>query len=307
MEKKIPLKPLDVSSRAYFNWKVEGLLNEEQYSERVNDDDLQKKKVFLNVFDALWILIIKELRRLSIDLKTIYELKQFMFTPVKKDNDKVTQFTKEDFMSFMLSRVPEEYHEAFHKELADKSIDAIFAMAKESGAMVAFNYIGILLTNVLLLHKAVSLVIIKETNTSELDFLIVANNNKATAKEKEDLYKLYATHFSKDTLINIPILPLVSRLFEDQNFDKYCIAFGLFNSHEKKLLKALNDDRCKKISIIKYDSDNIIFDITKEIDVKGDTAKEIRKILGLKQYEKVEVTYRNDKHVVIKNTQRDKN
>lgn len=307
MEKKIPLKPLDVSSRAYFNWKVEGLLNEEQYSDRVNDDDLQKKKVFLNVFDALWILIIKELRRLSIDLKTIYELKQFMFTPVKMDNEKVTQFTKEDFMSFLLSRVPEEYHESLHKELEHKSIDAIFAMAKESGAMVAFNYIGFLLTNVLLLHKAVSLVIIKETNTSELDFIIAANNNKATAKEKEDLYKLYATHFSKDTLINIPILPLVSRLFEDQNFDKYCIAFGLFNSHEKKLLKALNDDRCKKISIIKYDSDNIIFDITKEIDVKGDTAKEIRKILGLKQYEKVEVTYRNDKHVVIKNTQRDKN
>ena len=35
--------------------------------------------------------------------------------------------------------------------------------------------------------------------------------------------------------------------------------------------------------------------------------KEIRKILGLKQYEKVELTYRNDKHLVIKNTKRENN
>jgi hypothetical protein len=101
-------------------------------------------------------------------------------------------------------------------------------------------------------------------------------------------------------------VPLVSQLFEDETFEKYCISFGLFNSHEKKLLKALHDSSCKKITIIKYDSERITFDLTKEIDVKGDHAKEIRKILGLKQYEKVELTYRNDKHLVIKNTQREK-
>ena len=102
-------------------------------------------------------------------------------------------------------------------------------------------------------------------------------------------------------------MPLVSRLFEEENFEKYCISFGLFNSHEKKLLKALHDASCKKISIIKYDSDRITFDFTKEVVIKGDHAKEIRKILGLKQYEKVELTYRNDKHLVIKNTQRENN
>lgn len=302
-EKKIPLTLLDVHSRVYFNWKKEGLINE-----TVNEDenDPKRRKVFLNVFDALWILIIKELRNLNIDLKTILELKKFLFSIVQLDNEKLAQLSKEEFMDSILENIPFEYQEAVRQEFAEKSIDALIDMIDEE-MVIAFKYIGSLLTDVLLLHKAVSLIIIKETASSELDFVIVKNNSKATAKEKEELYGIYSTHLSNNILINIPILPLVNKLFEDENLEKYCVGFGLFNSNEKKLLKALHDDNCKKISIIKYDSEHITFDITKEINVKGDTAKEIRKILGLKQYEKVELTYRNDKHLVIKNTHRENN
>lgn len=300
-EKKIPLTLLNVHSRVYFNWKKEGLLNETENEDGI---DPKRRKVFLNVFDALWILIIKELRNLNIDLKTILELKKFLFSVVQLDNEKLAQLSKEEFMDSILENIPFEYQEAVRQELDGKSIEALIDMIDEE-MIIAFKYIGSLLTNVLLLHKAVSLVIIKEKVSSELDFVIVKNNSNATVEEMNELYKIYSTHLSNDILINIPILPLVNKLFEDENLEKYCVGFGLFNSNEKKLLKALRDDRCKKISIIKYNSERITFDLTKEIDVKGDHAKEIRKILGLKQYEKVELTYRNDKHLVIKNTQRE--
>ncbi len=302
-EKKIPLTLLDVHSRVYFNWKKEGLLNE-----TVNEDenDPKRRKVFLNVFDALWILIIKELRNLNIDLKTILELKKFLFSIVQLDNEKLAQFSKEEFLDSILENIPFEYQEAVRLEFAEKSIEALIDMIDEEMA-IAFKYIGSLLTDVLLLHKAVSLVIIKEKAYSELDFVIVKNNSNATVDEKNELYEIYSKHLSNDILINIPILSLVNKLFEDENLEKYCVGFGLINSNEKKLLKALHDDSCKKISIIKYDSEHITFDFTKVIDIKGDNAKEIRKILGLKQYEKVELTYRNDKHLVIKNTKRENN
>ncbi len=306
-EKKIPLKPLDVHPRVYFNWKQEGLLNEKESNPNEENIAVQRKKVFLNVYEALWVLIIKELRNLNIDLKTILELKKFMFTVVTVDEQKLGSLSKDEIMASILDRIPLEFHQEVKEGLADKEIEDLLEKKIDEDSIIAFKYIGSLLTSVLLLQTAVSIVIIKETKTSELEFLIAHNNNNASVEEKEELYELYASHFSKDTLINIPILPLVSQLFEDKKFDKYCIAFGLFNSYEKKLLKALNDDSCKKISIIKYDSERITFDITKEADVKGDHAKEIRKILGLKQYEKVELTYRNDKHLVIKNTQRENN
>ncbi|WGK95158.1 MULTISPECIES: hypothetical protein [Flavobacterium] len=306
-EKKIPLKPLDVHPRVYFNWKQEGLLNEKESNP--NDDKIavQRRKVFLNAFEALWVLIIKELRNLNIDLKTILELKKFLFTIVQVDENKVGAPTFEEIIDTFLETIPLELHDGVKEELSEKNMDSFLENVIDEESIIAFKYIGSLLTDVLLLKKAVSIVIIKETKTSELDFFIAQNNSNASIKEKEELYEQYATHLSKNTLINIPIVPLVSQLFEDETFEKYCVSFGLFNSHEKKLLKALNDDSCKKISVIKYDSERITFDITKEVDVKGDHAKEIRKILGLKQYEKVEVIYRNDKHLVIKNTQRENN
>nr|WP_314867452.1 hypothetical protein [uncultured Flavobacterium sp.] len=306
-EKKIPLKPLDVHPRVYFNWKQEGLLNEKALDTNEEKINVQRRKVFLNVYDSLWVLIIKELRNLNIDLKTILELKKFLFSVVKLDEDKLALVSHEEIFASILNAIPVEFHDAVKQQLSKKSIEELLEEIIDEESIIAFKYIGSLLSSVLLLQRAVSIVIIKETETSQLDFLIAHNNSKASIEEKEELYELYATHFSSHTLINIPILPLVSQLFENENFEKYCIAFGLFNSHEKKLLKALHDDSCKKISIIKYDSQQITFDITKEIDVKGDNAKEIRKILGLKQYEKVEVTYRNDKHLVIKNTHRENN
>jgi hypothetical protein len=33
-------------------------------------------------------------------------------------------------------------------------------------------------------------------------------------------------------------------------------------------------------------------------------AKEVRRILGLKEYEEIVIKYRNDKHVYVKNTRR---
>jgi hypothetical protein len=45
--------------------------------------------------------------------------------------------------------------------------------------------------------------------------------------------------------------------------------------------------------------------LTFEEDVKNEHAKEVRRILGLKQYEKIELVYRNDKHLVINNTRKE--
>ena len=42
-----------------------------------------------------------------------------------------------------------------------------------------------------------------------------------------------------------------------------------------------------------------------EADVKNEHAKEVRRILGLTQYEKIEVVYRNDKHLIVTNTRKE--
>ena len=44
VEKKLPLKPLDVHPRVYFNWKQEGLLNEKILDTNEEKKDVQRVK-----------------------------------------------------------------------------------------------------------------------------------------------------------------------------------------------------------------------------------------------------------------------
>lgn len=249
-EKKIPLKPLDVHPRVYFNWKQEGLLNEKILDTNEEKIDVQRRKVFLNVYDSLWVLIIKELRNLNIDLKTILELKKFLFSVVKLDQDKLALVSQDEIFNSILNSVPVEFHEAVKQQLSENCLEDLLEKIIDEESIIAFKYIGSLLSSVLLLQRAVSIVIIKETETSQLDFVIAQNNSKASIEEKEELYKLYATNFSNHTLINIPILPLVSKLFEDENFEKYCISFGLFNSNEKNCSKQCKMQVVKRLQLL---------------------------------------------------------
>jgi hypothetical protein len=48
----------------------------------------------------------------------------------------------------------------------------------------------------------------------------------------------------------------------------------------------------------------MVIEGTIETDLKDDKAKQVRRILGLKEYEEITIKYRNDKHVYLKNTRR---
>jgi hypothetical protein len=304
-EKKIPLNLLDVSSRVYFNWKKEGLIKEVGFQTKEIDNKSKRSNVYLSVYDALWILIIKELRNLNVDLNTIRELKNFIYSNMQIDDEKINGLGNKEKIATILNYIPEEFHQTIEVNFNEDYIDTILDEIINEDTIFSFKYIGHLLTSVLLLKRAVSIVIFKGNKVSGYEFLIAPNNNNASLKEKEELYRIYSQHYSNDTFINIPILPLINQLFENEQLEQYCIDFGLFNANEKKILLALNDKTCKKITVLKHDSGNITFDFTKESEIKGDKAKEIRKLLGLKQYEKIEVTYRNDKHLIVKNNSKE--
>ena len=77
-EKKIPINLLDISSRNYLNWKKENLLNIPKENKSVSIE--KREKVLLNVFDALWLLIIKELREFNVDFLTIRAVKDILYS-----------------------------------------------------------------------------------------------------------------------------------------------------------------------------------------------------------------------------------
>jgi hypothetical protein len=134
--------------------------------------------------------------------------------------------------------------------------------------------------------------------------MAIAMNSHPNTKFKKDLYEFYTKKFSESMFVNLPILPIVEKLFEREDFEKHKLNYGLYTKQENQLLESIRDNECTEVKIIKHTSGDITINFSEQDDITGSKAKELRKLLGLKRYEKVEVTFRNENHMVIKNTQK---
>lgn len=297
-EKQIPLNLLNIPSRNYLHWKKENLLN--TIKENKSDSIEKRERVLLNVFDALWLSIIKELREFNVDFPTIRAVKDILYSNIELDQDKLDSISKDEFVNSILKHIPEEYKDVLKPLLVDGSFLTLFDKIIDKKNIILFQNIGGVFSDILLREISVSLIIKK--NNGFVDMVFLKNDS---SNSYANMAKIISNSIIKDTFINIPMVPLIEKMFENSNFDKYNFQFDLFNQNEKKIIDALNDDLCKEIKVTKHQSGDITLNLSFEENVKNENAKEIRRILGLKQYEKIELVYRNDKHLVINNTRKE--
>ena len=301
VEKTIPLNLLDISSRNYMNWKNEQLLY--TTSKDKSESDVKRKWVQLNLFDALWLLIVKELRSLNIDFETIKTVKKIMYSNISFNEEKLNETSNDEFLNSFLKNIPEEHHEGITPLLKDGSLWSLVDQLIDEENVILFKNIGIIFIDVLIRRVFVSLLITKDNGF--VNVVIIKNEkNLFHSNNTENNQKIFDSILN-DTFINIPITPLILKLFEESAFDKYNLHYQIFNHNEKKIIEALNDDLCKEIKITKHQSGDMTLNLTFEANVKNENAKQIRKILGLKEYERIELIYRNASHLIINNTRKE--
>ena len=300
-EKKIPLAILDVKPRLYVAWKEANIINTViADTNNLIERKTQRKWVYLDVFNALWLLIVKEMRNVNIDFETIRELKDEMFSMTTYEK-KIEQLSNDEFKSILLDYYPAETI----KELGDNFNKQYFIdtikdnLAEETSLFL--SELSSLLFSALVLKKSPSIMILKETDKSDYYFATI-KNNPTSSNEKEELYDFYTKTCSSNTFINIPIVPILIKLFENEKMESYLSNFGLFSNEESKILNNFRNNGCKEITIVKHESGNISINTINEKNIKDDEAKKLRTILGLKEYSRAEVIFRNGKHMVVKNS-----
>ena len=299
-EKKIPLVILDIKPRLYVAWKDAKIINTviadtSSFIERKT----QRKWVYLDVFNAVWLLIVKELRKVNIDFETIKELKDEMFA-MSVIEKKIEQISNEEFVSILLDYYPAETIEELGDNLNKQYfMDTIKDNLTEETSLYLSELSG-LLFSALVLKRSPSIVIIQETEKSKFSFATI-KNNPTSSNEKEELYDFYTKTCSTNTFINIPIVPILVKLFENEKMESYLSNFGLFSNEESRILDNFRNNQCKEITIVKHESGNISINTTNVKNIKDEEAKKLRTILGLKEYSRAEVIFRNGKHMVVKN------
>ena len=298
LEKKILLSEIGIHPRTHIAWKEEGLT----FYEGVNivlDKNLEKRKwVYLDIFEALWLLIIVELRKFSLDLKTIKKLKEFIKEQpdVKSALEKISE---EDFQNKVVALLTKEMLESIGGFTSREKV--IKSLTTNLYQDTFLSNLGVLLYGALITNSSPSIIIKNNKEADEFEF-IIAINNSAEAKLKEELYEFYTKTCSESTFINLPIVTILEKLFENEKIINHCYEYGFFNNQERQLLEAVRNKECEEIKIAKHPSGDYTVNFSDSKDVSGEEAKKLRKTLGLKMYDRVEVIYRNESHLVIKNT-----
>lgn len=304
IEKKIPLSKLNISPRVFHKWKKEGVID---YDDSVSMDDIgikgeQKKRkwVVLNAFEAIWLLMVKDLRSLNVDIKTIIELKKYL-------SRSLSTIEYADF-NYMVETgeitLTQEIKDLIDQNLLTK--EQVFQMLESQSKEVNYfsSNLGVLFFSILILNERPSIVLLK--SEEGLNFMILNKEGHIKLFGENDFYNMIMHQFSNYYFTNIPVIDSFIKLFKNENLEKYSREYKLFSKEEEQILEIFRNDDFKEITIYRENENNYTITTTHSKELKGEQANELRKILGLKQYQKAEIIYRNDKHLIVNNIKKEK-
>jgi len=314
IEHKVPVSVLNINRRVFFHWKQEGLIDYEPYIvEAENKEDKNSKPVkkwlHLNDFDMLWLLMVKELRSFNIDLKTIKELKTYLDQSIFDiGEDFFAQIPEETFQEQIKAQkklmLPMEQSneiiDRMFEEVTSEKLDEFISLMPDE-LQPFMNQFGSAFSSVVFYNINPLLLIKKKIGSNEIDFEMKYPEIQAEIDSIEFANDLVNT-LNKEIVFSLPIRPFFEFIFTDEDYFKYCVDFELFNTKEKQLLEIIKSDDYKEIIISKGNNGVLTIKSSFEKEVKDEKAKEIKKLLGLNQYEKAEVIFRNDKNLIINKT-----
>jgi hypothetical protein len=326
-ERKIKLSSLNIPPRVFNNWQEKEVVYDTEdpldltLHTKLKREEPRRMYLF-NAFEALWLLIVKELRTFNLGLGTIRELKRFMIVNPFDDQDNKLDYQDYDIMA----KTPSA-------QLLVNSLSALIPSIEElkqnyrnipDEYQVFATRLGTMLNTVLLANHSPSVQIIKkphlsvkgqkhcEHGTNDKEYVysflecypeLYHQYGIATGQSFIDVLK---SMMSNNTVVNIPIKPLVLLFFEDEKLFRHTSENELLTTAELGIIKTLRKGDYKKIILHRNNSNELIIQESSQKEVKNEKAKELRTALGLRSYERAEIIYRNDKHLVINNTRQTK-
>lgn len=281
-EREIPLSGIGISSWTFFDWKKKGLIPFDSENDRVK----------LNMIEYVWIRTIQEFRHFGLPYGELSHMKDFLFNPdlffealesaeteIKKLEDSGRHSTQE---LELIRRGVEFLRNNFDENsLIDKSILTFFASFVFR--MIFFDEDAVIIAQ-------------RKKDDSGLIFFVHTYDQLNLMKDNQN--PLCKNH------VLVRLRPLLLELLNLDSLEKYAFRLGLLTTDEQKVIMAIRERNYSEIIIKTIGENDLIIDVIEEVDIREDKAKEIRLLLGLNKYSEIELKYRNDKHLFVKNRKR---
>jgi len=284
MDRTIPLSATGVSSWTFFDWKSKGMIPFE--AENEND------RVKLNLIEYVWVKATAALRQFGIAFKELSKMKDLIYNPeifmqairelpeMIQHYEESKQYSTKQLQSFKRTL-----------QFLNENIDVNSTIEKSF-----FTLFSSTIFNMILMKDKGVLFGFKSQTENELVFTCLLQSAIVNMPIETNPYNF--DH------IQILLNPIVDELLEKDQLEKYSFSLGLLNSDEQKIIKAIRERNFTEIIIRLKGQDDLVIDVTEELNINGDKAIQIKKILGLNQYDEAIIKYRNEKEVYVRNKKR---
>jgi hypothetical protein len=277
-ERVIPLSATNITPRIFYHWKRIGIIDYPTNEEG-------RAWVKLNLFEYVWLSVCVILRNFGVSLPIIKQIKEEMYEDIAREIIN----NKQKIIDFMKTNLK------FNDEISMSDMyDVIEYVEKEYYSFpeeykVFTTTLGVALSSILLYQKEVCLLIHNDLNETKKQIIVY--------KTLEQLYSGIKEQINRP-LIMIPFRSIVSDFLKESKNDIYLNSFELLTLDERKILAAIKDRDFLSIEIkLSQDKKELVVYKTSDFDIKDEKVKDIRIMIGLKEYDNITLTQRNNKHL----------
>jgi hypothetical protein len=282
----IPLTCTGVTPRNFFSWRSAGLI---ELSQEKGDEERQRVK--LNLVEFTWVKMIDTMRAFGISYKIILKVKALLFANYYEihSSDDGLAAMKQTYMA-VLGKSDEEsaeiirFFKSQYKQMLKKY---------EKGEINGYEVTTIfqLIVGTMYHNTNTSLLVIQ--NGEEFDI------NISVGSQFEEIQKMAQSSLIKPHF-TIPLLGLIESFFDEPESEKYWEFYGFIGYNEMKVLEAMRKQNYKEIRIINGKGKTKTIQVVEEGNFTDEQVGMIRRILGMKDYDEIELKYRNNKNLYFK-------
>lgn len=257
------------------------------------DFTIEKSKgkwVKLNLMEVVWLKLLLKLKGFGVGVDQLKQIRHQLIVhdeslrseliEIAKEQVRELDFDSPELKGISISDIIKEVDQNFDEAIGD-----------ESGLLL--TTIGVCVTAILTKHHQIAVYIYQ--NESGLETSIYTNQMQNEFNKQLEKVK-------RESHIYISINEMVEEVLGEDPYQKYLTKCDVFTNEETDILEEFKKKTIREITLTKLNNEQYTISIIEEEDVLGEKVKYLKKALGLKDYKKIEIKTRNDKHLIVTKT-----
>lgn len=282
-ERIFSIKDAGINSKIFHVWKAKGLVN---FVER-------GKWARLSFIEYLWLRLLESMRKFGCSVKLMKDVYEYFFTRSFTDKLAEKRF-KEQYDKFkkLSSAKPLTYYES-------EILKTLESIKKNPIIMVRLrneiNYFYDLVFECLKYRTETGIIIFEDETFTTFSKRLVDENKESVNEIDNSRPHIY-----------IPISSYILEFAEAEEKESFLAKTGLLTEDEYRVIKEIRNKNLKSITVTFSDNEERIekIECDKKGQIKGEDAKNIMRLLGLKNYSGIKLDTRDGSTLSFTHTEK---